>query len=144
MRGFLPLAVLVCAGCSLTGSGGDAISPEEADVVFEIAESVGQTEDEAELRGLAGASAEGQTRTRVVISLDEPPQTPVNAEIRAGDCRGQLGSVHYDLDDVVDGESDTVVDAPLRELLDRGYIVFIGDWDREGQLCGDFFGAEEN
>lgn len=144
MGRLLPLAVLVCAGCSLTGSSGDAISPEDADVVFEIVESVGQTEEEAELRGLAGASAEGENRTRVVVSLDEPPQEAINAEIRAGDCRGQLGSVHYDLDDIVDGKSETVVEAPLRELLDRGYVVFIGGWDREGQLCGDFFGAEEN
>jgi hypothetical protein len=144
MRRLLLLAVLLCTGCSLTGSDGDAISPEESDAMFEIVESVGQTEEEAELRGMAGASAEGEDKTRVVVSLDEPPQGAINAEIRAGDCRGQLGSVHYDLEDVVDGESSTVVDAPLQELLERGYVVFIGDWDREGQLCGDFFGAEEN
>lgn len=112
--------------------------------MFEIVESVGQTEEEAALRGMAGASADGESRTRVVISLDEATQGPINADIRAGDCRGQLGSVHYALDDVVGGKSDTLVDVPLQELLDRGYVVFIGDWDREGQLCGDFFGAEEN
>ncbi len=72
----------------------------------------------------------------------QTPKPTLAADIRTGDC-STSGTRQYPLN-VVDGQSDTVVDVPLRELLDRGYIVWIGDFAQDGPLCGDFFGAEEN
>jgi hypothetical protein len=146
MKRLIPVAVcvvLASVGCSLGGDDGEPNPVEDEDFVFDIVRPFITTEEEP--YGEAGASAEGEGKTRVVISLHDPPAGVLNADIRPGDCLGSLGAaVHYDLEDVVDGESESVVDVPLEELLERGYVVFIGDWDREGQLCGDFFGAEEN
>lgn len=149
MTRLVPMAlalILVPSGCTMGGSDGDQRSMvEEADFVFEVARPfLPKNGEEPEPRGLAGASAEGAERTKVVISLDDPEAPVLKAEIRSGDCLGSLGTPQYPLEEVVDGESESVVDVPLDELLRRGYVVFIGDWDSEGQLCGDFFGAEEN
>lgn len=148
MRRLLVAAVsvlLLSSSCSLGGGGKQQSAVEQADYVFAVARPfLKKNGEEPEPRGLAGASAVGDRQTRVVISLDDPEARVLNAEIRSGDCLGSLGNPVYPLEDVVDGESESVVDVQLEELLERGYVVFIGDWDSEGQLCGDFFGAEEN
>jgi hypothetical protein len=145
MRRLVPAAVLLsvlAAGCSLGGDGDHGSAVEEADLVFELGRPFVETD---EPRGLAGATSEGEEETRVVISLDDPPEPKMTASIRTGDCLGSTGgSAIYPLNDVEDGKSETVVDVSLAELRDRGYIVWIGDFARDGPLCGDFFGAEEN
>jgi hypothetical protein len=143
MRRLIVLSVpllLVASACELDGSEADADPLADADAVFEVSRPLVETE---EPWGLVGASAEPNGKARVVISLDDPPEPSLTADIRTGDC-STPGTRQYLLNDVVDGHSETVVDVPLRELLDRGYLVWIGDFAEDGPLCGDFFGAEEN
>jgi hypothetical protein len=134
------LLLLLAAGCTLGGDGDGGSAVEDADLVVEIRRHLVESEEPL---GLAGATSEGEKKTRVLISLEDPPEPTMTAEIHTGDC-STPGERAYVLNDVDGGESETVVDVALAELRDRGYIIWIGDFARNGPLCGDFFGAEEN
>ena len=74
--------------------------------------------------GTAIMTAEGN-RTRVVLEV-----TPIRLEdelqpvhIHFGTCGANLGSVHYPLEDVLQGRSETLVEALITSLQDGNHAI---------------------
>jgi hypothetical protein len=115
--------LLLLAGCG--GDEGSAVEDQEFIVELEI--PLTQELDEPEVYGQAGMSPNGRNGTRVVIRLDKPFKSPMEAFIRRGGCssfRGFLGRPDYDLGEVKGGKLDTEVDAPTRDLR-SGYVIVV-------------------
>ena len=74
--------------------------------------------------GIATLRAQGG-RTEVVLKVDAGPAAgdPQPVHIHFGTCGPNLGSVHYPLEDVVEGESTTVIQATLSALTDGNHSV---------------------
>jgi hypothetical protein len=135
--------VAVGAGCDL---GGDSKSPvDEAQFIVEFQATLERTV-EGEAR--AGLTALPQTKTRVVIDVDDASDPLLRAEIRTGSCDMITSGPVYLLKDVDDGKSETVVDVPLAELRGGpGYIIMITALKQRTEyagLCGSLFDAEVN
>jgi hypothetical protein len=115
--------LIACAGCG--GDNGSAVEQEEFVVELEI--PLVQDLDEPDVYGQVGLSPNGRNGTRVVIRLDEPFKSPMQAYIRRGSCgasRGVITAPDYPLPEVKGGKLETEVDAPMFELR-RGYVVVV-------------------
>jgi hypothetical protein len=137
------LLAIGVAGCDLGDGNGDESAVDKAQFVTEVAQPF--QEDLVPL-GRVGLSREGGSKTRIAIELDDPPEPILRAGIRRGSCGSTIGAgVVYPLEDVEDGESETVLDVPLRELRLGGYIVIIHPLAQTtvGGTCGDLTSAEE-
>lgn len=136
------LGLILTAGCDVGGGndGGSVSHFGRPDFVVYM----GADED----AGRIGLSAAGKDRTRLVIEVSDPPGSRQRAEIRTGACPpdGPWGlAVEYLLEDIVDGESETVVAAPLRALRLGGYLVFVHQGpvaDNNFATCVDLTEAE--
>lgn len=155
-RSIVLLAVLVVAGC-----GGGETSVEDQEFIAELEIPLTPELDEPEVYGQVGLSPNGHNGTRVVIRLDEPFKSPMEAFIKRGGCSGFRGSSYlppdFPLPDVKDGTLDAEVDAPMRELR-MGYSLVVReplsekeldeaarDRDRsviEKGVCGDLASAD--
>lgn len=115
------LITLFAAGC-----GGDSgASPESEDFIVELELSLSSFQDEPEIYGQAGLSPNGRNGTRIVIRLDEPYKSTMEAEIRRGGCSSFRSiSADYELGKVTDGRLTTEVDVPTREIR-MGYALVV-------------------
>lgn len=157
-RCVLLVAVLAAAGCG--GDSGSAVEQEEFIVELEL--PLTPELDEPEVYGQAGISPNGRNGTRVVIRLDKPFTSPMEAFIRRGGCGNFRGGFlirpDFTLPKVKDGKLETEVDAPTRELRD-GYVLVVrepiseeeieeadrherGDRVFERGVCGDLSSAD--
>jgi hypothetical protein len=144
------LITLFAAGC-----GGDSgRSPESEEFIVELELPLSTYLDEPEVYGQAGLSPNGRNGTRVVIRLDEPHKSTMEAEIRRGGCTSfRSVSADYELGTVKDGRLTTDVDLPTREVR-MGYALVVREprkddeqrSRREGTFdkgtCGDLSSAE--
>jgi hypothetical protein len=141
------LAVIV--GCDLSGGGNRKSAVDEAQFVVEELVSTGLQEPGGEEGIRAGVSARPGGKTRVVIEMREQPDPLLRAEIRQGSCDAVTSSSVFLLNDVKHGKSSTVLDVPLRELLEggQGYTILVHQLVALNEftgLCGDLALAEEN
>jgi hypothetical protein len=155
--------VLLVAVALLTGCGGDdSSSVEREDFIVELEIPLIPELEEPEVYGRVGMSPNGRNGTRLVIRLDKPFKSPMEAMIRRGSCGGYRGAIavpDFDLGKVEDGKLDTEVDAPTRDLRESGYVLVVREpisqeelneaaGDRRGSgifekgACGDLSSAE--
>lgn len=155
VRTCLGLAALLIVMC-VAGCGGDSgNSPEEEDFIVELELPLSSFQDDPEVFGQAGLSPNGRNGTRVVIRLDEPFKSKMEAEIRRGGCGGfRFSSADYELGEVKDGKLTTEVDVPTREIR-MGYALVVReprkneeqprsrrDQEFDKGTCGDLSTAE--
>ena len=147
------LIALFAAGCG-GDSGG---SPESEDFIVELEIPLSSFQDDPEVFGQAGLSPNGRNGTRIVIRLDEPYKSTMEAEVRRGGCGGfRSRSAEYELGNVKDGKLTTEVDVPTRDIR-MGYALVVREPrkdDEEAQsrrdrdlivdkgTCGDLSSAE--
>jgi hypothetical protein len=138
---------------ALAGCGGDENIVERSDFILELENALDEHLDEPTIFGQAGLTPTGDDQTRIAIRLDEPFE-PAEAEIHRGGCVPfSRGLSVYRLGEVEDRELEAVVDAPLRELREGGYVLVVrGPLPTGGRLgrdeeppkgvCGDFASVE--
>jgi hypothetical protein len=115
------LITLLAAGCG-GDSGG---SPESEEFIVELELPLSSYLDEPEVYGQAGLSPNGRNGTRVVIRLDEPHKSTMEAEIRRGGCTSfRSVSPEYELGTVKEGRLTTDIDVPTREVR-MGYALVV-------------------
>jgi hypothetical protein len=149
------LVALFAAGCG-GGSGG---SPEDEKFIVELELPLSPFADEPEVYGQVGLSPNGRNGTRVVIRLDEPHKSSMEAAIWRGGCSGgfRSDSADYELGKVKDGELTAEVDVPTRDIR-MGYSLVVReprkddeearsrrdrrDRDFDKGTCGDLSSAE--
>ena len=135
-------------GCDLAGDD-DKSAVDEAQFVVDEFVTTGLQQPGEEEGTRAGVSAHPGGKSRVVIDVRDPSDPLLRAEIRSGNCDAVTSGSDYLLDDVRQGESNTVVDVPLLELLEGGpgYTIMIQRLNPVNEftgLCGDIALAEEN
>lgn len=154
----LLLLVLLVAGC---GGGDDGSAVEQEEFVVELEIPLISDLDEPDVYGQAGLSPNGRNGTRVVIRLDDPHASKMEALIRRGGCgsfRGAVSIPDFDLGEVKDGKLETEVDAPTYDLRRTGYALVVREPLSEADLekarerigpgvfekgvCGDLSSAE--
>lgn len=105
-------ALAFLSGC---GSGGGESGSDE--VTVDLVEQNGSGQS-----GTVVLTADGE-KTTVAITLDNPPAAPQPAHIHKGTCSELDPTPAHGLENVVDGESNTVVDKPLNDLRDEEFAV---------------------
>jgi hypothetical protein len=159
VRRLVPVALLlVLAGC---GGGDNGSAVEQEEFVLELEIPLISDLDEPDVYGQAGISPNGRNGTRVVIRLDDPHPSKMEALIRRGGCgsfRGAVSVPDFELGEVNDGKLETEVDAPTYDLRRTGYALVVREplseedlekaRDRLGPgvfekgVCGDLTSAE--
>jgi hypothetical protein len=99
-------------------------------VLVSVADAQGQSAVRIPLKALndsgeIGAAVLESTgdSTRIAITLqNEPADARQPANIHSGDC-GAVAAIRYPLHDVRGGRSTTVIDVPLQQLVDTGYVI---------------------
>ena len=114
VRGAAVLSVLLAA-VGLSAGCGERVT--ELTVELFERDGSGQT-GTAELTAVEG-------RTEMVLRVNAGPaeNDPQPVHIHFGSCGPNLGSIAYPLEDVVAGESRTVVDAVLESLMDGNHTI---------------------
>jgi uncharacterized protein YceK len=128
------LALILAALAFLSGCGsGDGESGSD-EVVVDLEEQNGSGES-----GTATLTTDGE-KTKVVIALDNPSTAPQPAHIHKGSCKELDPTPAYGLENVVEGNSTTMVDRPLEELRDADYAINVHKSAEELDLyvtCGN-------
>jgi hypothetical protein len=127
--GLCLVALLLLAGC---GSGSGVGSDE---MTVSLGEQNGSTQS-----GEAVLTRVDDSTTHVVLSIGGGGDTPQPAHIHKGSCAQLDPQPEYALEDVVDGESSTHVDASLDELRDGEFAINVhksADALRIYVACGD-------
>ena len=145
----LAALVVVISGCDLGGGDSGKSAVDEAEFVVHEFVTTGLQQPGAEEGARAGVSARPGGKTHVVVEVRDPSDPLLRAEIRSGNCDAVTSGSDYLLSDVRQGESNTVLDVPLRELLEGGpgYTIMIHRLHPVNEftgLCGDLALAEEN
>jgi len=125
-------ATLVTAALVLAMAAPSALAQERVTVTMNVQSNSGQS-------GTATLTAEGN-RTRVVVSLSNSPAGPQPAHIHPGSCATLDPRPAFPLQHVVNGRSETVVEAPLSELASGKYAINVHRSLQEAQVyvsCGD-------
>jgi hypothetical protein len=130
MRTFSRLAALLVvalAVLALTGCGGDDDEAGGDETTVELA-AVGDS-------GQSGTATltptEDQTQTSVVVEVDDPVSDSQPAHIHEGTCDDLNPAPAYGLPNVVDGRSETTVDASLDDLTGGTYAINLHMSDAE-------------
>lgn len=132
MRRLLLLAVVLLAGCG----GDDRGAVEQEDFIVELEVPLNQDLEEPDVYGQAGLSPNGRNGTRIVIRLDKPFKSPMQAFVRRGGCGGFRGATtqpDFELPDVKGGKLEAEVEAPVRELR-MGYALVVREPVSEKEL----------
>jgi hypothetical protein len=131
------LVLLLAAALLASGCGGDdRAAVEQEDWIVELEIPLTPELDEPEVYGQVGMSPNGRNGTRIVLRLDEPFSSPMQAFIRRGGCgsfRGLIQQPDFPLPDVKDGKLEAEVDAPTRELRE-GYVLIVREPISEEEL----------
>jgi hypothetical protein len=150
--GFAALLItLLAAGCGGNSDG----SPEQEDFIVELEFPLSSFQDDPDVFGQAGLSPNGRNGTRVVIQLDKPYKSTMEAGIRRGGCTGsRFSDDDYELGTVKDGKLTTEVDVPTSELRKSYYALIVReprddkkprsrrDFEYDKGTCGDLTSAE--
>jgi hypothetical protein len=111
----------VAAAALLAGCGGGENIVERSEFIVELENPLGDTRDEPDVYGQIGLTPTEDGGTRIAIKLDEPFD-PAEAAIHRGGCGYfEQSLAAHRLGTLEDGELETVVDAPLRELRREGF-----------------------
>jgi hypothetical protein len=147
------VALAGVAAALVAGCGGGENIVERSDFILELENALGEHLDEPTVFGQAGLTPTGDDDTRIAIRLDEPLDS-AEAEIHRGGCVPfSRALVLHRLGKVEDRELETVVDLPLRDLREGGYVLVVrGPLPEGGRLgrdeeppkgtCGDFASVE--
>jgi hypothetical protein len=122
-------ALAFLSGC---GSGGGESGSDE--VTVDLVEQNGSGQS-----GTVVLTADGE-KTTVAITLENPPAAPQPAHIHKGSCSELDPTPAHGLENVVDGESTTMVDMALEELRGQDYAVNVHKSGMEVDVyvaCGD-------
>jgi hypothetical protein len=111
------VALILAALAFLGGCGSGDGESGSGEVTVDLAEQNGSGES-----GTVTLTADGE-KTKVVIALENPPAVPQPAHIHKGSCANLDPNPAYGLENVVDGESTTVVDEPLEALRGEAYAI---------------------
>jgi hypothetical protein len=111
------VALILAALAFLGGCGSGDGESGSGEVTVDLAEQNGSGES-----GTVTLTADGE-KTKVVIALENPAAAPQPAHIHKGRCDDLDPNPAYGLENVVDGESTTVVDAPLETLQSDAYAI---------------------
>jgi hypothetical protein len=111
------VALILAALAFLGGCGSGDGESGSGEVTVDLAEQNGSGES-----GTVTLTADGE-KTKVVIALENPAAVPQPAHIHKGSCDDLDPNPAYGLENVVDGESTTVVDAPLETLQGDAYAI---------------------
>lgn len=129
---------LLLVALAVTGCGGDDRSAvEQQDFIVELEVPLFSDLDEPDVYGQVGISPNGRNGTRIVIRLDKPFKSPMEAFIRRGGCGsfgGFFGTPDFELGEVKGGKLDTEVDAPTRELRESSYVLIVREPVSEKEL----------
>lgn len=146
--GLLAAGVLAACGGGDDGAddatspktGGQAAAASGEDTVVTLAEQNGSGES-----GTATLTATDDGKTRVVVEIADPPWPSQPAHIHRGSCAELDPAPLYGLLNVMDGRSETVVDAPLSELTAGGLALNVHQSDEmldHYVACGNLPGGE--
>jgi hypothetical protein len=128
-------ALSFLGGCGSGDGGGEGGSGE---VKVDLAEQNGSGES-----GTVTLTTDGE-KTKVVIALENPPAVPQPAHIHKGSCDELDPNPAFGLENVVDGDSTTVVDEPLEDLRDGDYAINVHKSTEQLDVyvaCGDVGGS---
>lgn len=119
----------------LVGCGGDGEAGAEEGITVELAE-----EDGSGQSGTATlTSAAGDSRTRVTVTLSNPPDVPQPSHVHSGRC-GDMGDPVAGLESLEGGEAETVIELSLAELQTGNLVVQAHRSDDEYDVsvaCGE-------
>jgi hypothetical protein len=122
---------LILTSCGLWDSQKDTSQARSAEFVVDLIPLGGE-----EPGGVVGLTRGPEGKTLIAVEVTVPAGSQV-AEVGSGNC-DVLGTSVYGLNPLLDGRSETTVDAPLRELRRAGYYVLVSDPGHgPGGLCGD-------
>ena len=143
------VAVLALATLALAACGGDEGGQEPAGaegaggdraVSIEISEQNGSGQS-----GTATLSPVGTDKTTVVVQLGGPaPADPQPAHIHPGTCEELDATPKYPLKDLMDGRSETTVEASLEDLQSEEFALNVHKSAAEIQTyvaCGNLTGG---
>jgi hypothetical protein len=111
------VALILAALAFLGGCGSGDGESGSGEVRVDLAEQNGSGES-----GTVTLTADGE-KTKVVIALENPAAVPQPAHIHKGSCDDLDPNPAYGLENVVDGESTTVVGASLETLQRDDYAI---------------------
>jgi hypothetical protein len=129
--GFLAASLLTALGFAVAGCGG---GDDEAGVTVDLG-----TQNDSGQSGTATLTADGE-KTMVTIDLSNPPGDAQPAHIHAGTCAELNPQPEFPLANVVDGKSETTVDAPLSALEGEDYAINVHKSEADVETyvaCGD-------
>ena len=150
----LLLLALLAAGCG--GEEGSVV--EREDFVVELEIPLVQELEEPDFYGRVGMSPNGRNGTKLVLRLDKPFKSTLEAFIRrgCGGFRSALAIPDFELGPVKGGKLDTEVDLPMYELRRSRYVIVVRepiadeklretsvrDTIYEKGVCGDISSAD--
>jgi len=111
------LALILGALAFLSGCGSGDGESGSGEVTVDLVEQNGSGQS-----GTVVLTADGE-KTTVAITLDNPPAAPQPAHIHKGRCAELDPTPAHGLENVVEGESTTVVPKPLEELRGADFAV---------------------
>jgi hypothetical protein len=141
----LPLAALAVASLYFFGVGVAGPATAQQAITVQMGPSEGPDGGGNQTGTATLTPMNGQTE--VVVNIDPSPdgaEVEQPAHIHAGTC-ADLGAVEYPLDNVVNGQSTTVVDVSLDALQAGTFAINVhGDLENVGVYvsCGDIPAAE--
>jgi hypothetical protein len=138
-RAAVSAALLVLVLAAACGGDEENEAGTGAEVTVELAE-----QNDSGQSGTATLTADGDSTTRVVIELENGTPEAQPAHVHPGSCADLDPEPKHGLTNVVDGRSETTVQAPLSELAGAGLAINVHKSAAEVQTyvaCGDIGGG---
>ncbi len=118
----------------LIGCGGDGETGTEEGISVELEE-----EDGSGQSGTATLTSAGDGRSRVAVTLSNPPDVSQPSHVHSGRC-GDMGDPVAGLESLEGGEAETVIEMSLAELQAGNLVVHAHRSDDEYDVsvaCGE-------